>query len=150
MSEAGTIESLPGLVAFHHLGYATRDLAREREILEMLGYAAEGEQFTEPSLGVTGIFMAGAGPRIELLQKLPGSKVLDPWLDAGIKIFHTSYLVEDLDQAVTWARSRRAKVVEGPVLSRPLDGRLICFLMFPNRLMVELIEEDKSRERRGR
>ncbi len=134
------MKEMPGLVEFHHVGYATRDVDQERGVLELLGYSAEGEPFEEPGQGVEGMFMSGSGPRIELLQQLHGATVLEPWLKAGVKIFHMAYLVDDLSRAVQWARQRRAKLVTGPKPSRTFDDSLVSFLMFPNRLMVELIE----------
>jgi len=113
---------------------------RERAAFEMLGYRLEGEPFVDPIQGVAGAFMVGEGPRIELLENLPGSSTLSPWLDAGIKMYHLAYVVDDVDGAVSWARSRRAHVVAGPSPATGFGGRRICFVMFRTGQLLEFIE----------
>lgn len=125
---------------FHHLGYATTSVDRERALFEFLGYRIEGEPFADPVQGVAGCFLAGPGPRIELLESLPGAVTLTPWIDAGIKIYHLAYQVDDIEAAIEWARTQRAKVTVRPVPAVAFGGRLISFVMFRNGLMLEFIQ----------
>jgi methylmalonyl-CoA/ethylmalonyl-CoA epimerase len=124
---------------FHHVGYATASMGKERDLFAKLGYCQEGGAFTDPIQGVAGCFLTGPGPRIELLQNLPGSATLTPWLNMGIKMYHFAYLVADLERAIRWARGHGAKVTVAPVEAVAFDHRRISFVMFRNRMMLELI-----------
>lgn len=137
------LESLHGFTAgqeFHHVGYATASIERELPIFGLLGYSAEGEAFTDPTQGVRGLFLAGPGPRIELLESLSDSTTLAPWLANGVRMYHLAYTVPDIDAAVAWARSQRARVTVEPVAAVAFAGRRISFVMFRNGLLIEFIE----------
>lgn len=125
---------------FHHIGYATKSLVREREYFKQLGYLQEGEDFIDPKQGILGCFLKGPGPRIELLENLPGSDTLTPWLNTGIRMYHLAYQVEDLDEAIFWARSQRGRMTVAPVPAIAFNGRRICFFVFREGLMLEFIE----------
>lgn len=125
---------------FHHIGYATTSLLREREFFKNLGYAQEGFDFIDPQQGVLGCFLQGPGPRIELLENLPDSDTLSPWINTGVKMYHLAYQVEDLDKAIDWARSHRGKMTIAPVPAVAFEGRRICFFAFRQGPMLEFIE----------
>ena len=125
---------------FHHLGYATRSIARALRMHNSLGYRQESAGFEDPGQGVAGLFVIGAGPRIELLENLPGSDTLTPWIDAGIKVYHYAYETEDLIASLAAAREDRAKVIVEPVPAVAFNGRQIAFAMYRNGLLVEFIE----------
>jgi methylmalonyl-CoA/ethylmalonyl-CoA epimerase len=138
-------ESLPFSVPlsghiFHHIGYATKSLVREREFFKQLGYVPEGIEFSDPEQGVRGCFLEGPGPRIELLENLTGSDTLTPWLNTGTRMYHLAYQVEDLDKAVDWARRQRGRMAVAPVPAVAFNGRRICFFVFREGPMLEFIE----------
>lgn len=140
-----TPPSLPPGYEFHHVGYATGSLLAEREFFSFLGYRQEGEIFSDPAQGIAGCFMTGPGPRIELLENLPGTAVLTPWLNAGIKIYHFAYFVNgSLEEALSWALTRRAKVTVPPVAAVGFAGRRISFVTFRNGFMTEFIEKSAA------
>ncbi len=125
---------------FHHIGVACRSLAVEQRGWALLGYDVEGEAFTDPLQGVTGLFMTGPGPRMELLAPLPGSTTLTPFLDGGIKMYHHAYVVLDIETATDTLKARRAKIVSPPKPAVAFGGRLVTFLMLPTTMIVELIQ----------
>jgi methylmalonyl-CoA/ethylmalonyl-CoA epimerase len=125
---------------FHHIGYATTSIEREEATFGLLGYRSEGEAFTDPTQGIRGLFLTGPGPRIELLEGLPESSTLTPWLASGIRMYHLAYTVPDIGGAVSWARSQRARITVEPVPAVAFGGRRISFAMFRNGLLVEFIE----------
>lgn len=135
------LPSLPLGYEFHHIGCATASMERERNLFEFLGYKLEGESFIDPIQGIEGCFLTGPGPRIELLQNLPGKDTLTPWLNNGVKMYHFAYMVEDIMAALAWANSQRAIVVVQPVASIAFGGRRISFIMFRTELMIEFIEK---------
>lgn len=130
---------MPPGAAFHHLGYACADMAREQAFFSALGYRREGEAFSDPVQGVAGCFLTGAGPRVELLENLPGSATLKPWLDAGIRLYHFAYEVDDLDATLAWCRGQRGKVTVLPVPAVAFGGRRIAFVMFRHGPLLEFI-----------
>jgi methylmalonyl-CoA/ethylmalonyl-CoA epimerase len=131
---------LPSENIFHHIGYATRSLEREREFFKQLGYAQVGEEFSDPRQGVFGCFLEGPGPRLELLENLPKSETLTTWLNTGASMYHLAYEVEDLDETATWALNQRGKQVVAPVPAVAFNGRRICFFVFREGPMLEFIE----------
>jgi len=133
---------VPSGYKFHHIGYATDSIDRERKFLEILGYRIEGSIFADLRQGINGCFMIGSGPRIELLENSAGSNTLTPWIDAGIKMYHIAYWVNRIDEALDWARGQRARVVAPPVPAPAFNGRLIAFVIFRNGQMMEFIERD--------
>lgn len=132
---------LPNGYEFHHIGYATTSIVRERGLFEFLGYQLEGEPFCDFQQGVSGCFLSGPGPRIELLENLPDTDTLTPWINAGVKLYHFAYLVDSVSNAIDWARGRRAKVIVQPVPATAFGGRHISFVMFSNGLMLEFIQK---------
>ncbi len=124
---------------FHHLGVACRSLDAEQRSWAPLGYTPEGPDFEDPIQQVRGRFLVCGGPRVELLEPLPGSVVLDPWLDRGVKVYHTAYVVEDLPSTLEKLKAARARVVVAPVPAVAFGGRHIAFVVFPSLAMVELI-----------
>jgi methylmalonyl-CoA/ethylmalonyl-CoA epimerase len=125
---------------FHHIGVACLDLESETLRLAALGYAIEGEDFSDPIQGVRGRFLNGGGPRLELLSPLSEAGVLTPWLKGGVKLYHLAYLTTDLDGELARMRSAGAKAVVRPVPAVAFEKRRIAFLMMPNMLLTELIE----------
>jgi len=133
--------ALPQGYDFHHIGYATESIDRERRVFELLGYQVEGEPFVDALQGIAGCFVCGPGPRIELLENLPGADTLTPWINAGVKLYHFAYQVDDMADAIKWARTQRAKVIVQPVPATAFNGRHISFVMLRNGMMLEFIQK---------
>jgi methylmalonyl-CoA/ethylmalonyl-CoA epimerase len=125
---------------FHHLGVACRDLGEEAQTFAAIGYGPDGDGFVDERQGVRGRFLVGPGPRLELLVALPGSTVLDPWLDKGVKFFHQGFVVEELSEALEGLREGGGRVLSAPAPAVAFDGREIAFVMLRNLAMVELIQ----------
>lgn len=136
---------LPNGYTFHHVGYATMSIERECNLFRFLGYQPEGERFSDMAQGIAGCFMTGHGPRIELLENLPGAHTLTPWLDAGTRMYHLGYEVDDVTAAIDWARQQRAKLVVQPVPAVAFGGRRIAFVIFRHGLLLEFIERHPQR-----
>lgn len=133
-------ESLPAGSRFHHIGLACRDIDGEVDHLRALGYEPVGAAFRDPVQGVSGLFLEGLGPRIELLAPLEGSSVLEPWLAGRARMYHLAYEVDELEQAVEAVARSGARTLGAPVPAVAFDGRRTCFLMLRNLFLAELIE----------
>jgi methylmalonyl-CoA/ethylmalonyl-CoA epimerase len=130
-------------VWFHHLGIATKSLADEVLAYGSLGYEPEGSEFVDQRQGIRGQFLAGAGPRLELLEPLAGSETLTPLLTRGVKCYHHASEVSSIEASLESLSAAQARVIAPPVPAVAFDGRRIAFLMLPNRWMVELIEAER-------
>ncbi len=127
--------------SFHHIGVACRNLDSEARRFAALGYIQEGVDFTDPIQGVSGRFLIGGGPRLELLIPHSADGCLAPWLKTGAKLYHLAYVVSDFDGEITRLRNEGAKTVVQPVPAVAFEGRHITFLMLPNMMLVELIAD---------
>jgi methylmalonyl-CoA/ethylmalonyl-CoA epimerase len=127
-------------LVFHHIGVACRDLDAETAELVQLGYVAEGPDFHDPIQKVSGRFLVGNGPRLELLIAHPGASVLDPWLRNGTKLYHQAFETPALAKALEDFCGRRARVVVEPVPAVAFGGRRIAFVVLRTMMLVELIE----------
>jgi methylmalonyl-CoA/ethylmalonyl-CoA epimerase len=133
---------LPAGFEFHHVGYATNSVENEEASFRFLGYKTEGPVFTDQVQGVSGVFMTGPGPRVEILENLPGRLTLSPWLRSGSRFYHFAYWVDSLLHAVEWSRGNRAKLLAVPEPAPAFGGRRIAFVIFRGGLMLEFIERN--------
>ncbi len=127
---------------FHHIGVACDDLEREERTFLGLGYRREGEIFADPIQGIRGLFLTGAGPRMELVTPFDDQAgVLTGVLAQRLKMYHIAYLVPDLMQALKSLKEQRAKLVVNPSPAVAFNGRSVAFLVLPNRMLIEIIEK---------
>lgn len=128
---------------FHHLGVACADLDREADVFTRLGYVREGAPFEDERQGIRGQFMTGPGPRVELLQDLPGSRTVAGFVERGVRYYHQGFYVDDFDAEVEALKARRAKAL-GPAQPSAYFGARIVFLALSPHIIVELIERQSS------
>ena len=129
---------------FHHLGIACKSIKLERPAWELLSYSVEGDLFSDPLQGVTGQFMVGPGPRVELLEPLNESSSLLPFISAGIKIYHQAYEACNFEELISQFKKNGALCVSTPKPSAYFDNRLVTFFMFKNMALVELIQSETN------
>jgi methylmalonyl-CoA/ethylmalonyl-CoA epimerase len=126
-------------IEFHHVGVATDDINSEIDFFRSLGYEIEGDRFVDPLQGVTGCFMVGSGPRVELIQDMPGSKTVAGFVNGRAKIYHIAYLVDDLSVAHEIITKLRGVIVRDKLASTAFYGKSVMFVAFRNRVIVEFI-----------
>ena len=125
---------------FHHIGVAAQNIAKEVPSYQILGYKCEEEFFEDPQQGIRGLFLrADDAPTLEVLENLEGSHTLDSWLNRGQKFYHVAYCVEDIEAVLEALKKEHARVIS-PLKESTYFHKKICFLMLPNRQIVELIE----------
>lgn len=125
---------------FHHTGVACRNLDTEMAAWAILGYQLEGDVFEDPIQRVRGCFLVGAGPRLELLMPLDDESPVMPWLAKGVKFYHQAFETADIRRAIDGLKARRGKVVVPPTPAVAFQGREIAFMLFPNMMLIELIQ----------
>jgi len=129
---------------FHHIGIACKNIETETRHYALLNYHKEGDDFIDPNQGVTGRFLVGGGPRLELLSQIEGSSTLGPWLNSGIKMYHHAYLTNNMESAINKLVLQRARLVTPPTPAVAFNGNNICFLMLPTMSLIELIEMSRN------
>ena len=138
--DSGIAEIIAGL-KFHHIGVATESFEREIKAFSLLGYKVEGEPFEEPTQGMRGQFLvAPKQPRLELIENLPGSTMIDVFLKNKIKMYQIAYTVKDVVATTDALVQQRCRIISPPTKSVTF-GKMVSFLLLPNRMMIELIEE---------
>jgi len=110
--------------------------------MAQLSYRLEGPEFLDPIQGIRGQFLAGPGPRLELVCQVEKGGILQPWLDRGAKMYHLAFEVRDLGSELERLSLGGGRLVTGPVPAVAFGGRLIAFVMLPNLMLVELIQGD--------
>ena len=131
-------------MVFHHLGYATHSISGSIKMFLNMGYEVSGTTFMDRSQGIAGVFLTGGGPKIELLESLPDEETLKPWLRNGPRFYHMAYEVDNIKIAASFSKTYSGKIVSPPVSSVAFSGRQICFIMFRDNFLVELIEKRRS------
>jgi methylmalonyl-CoA/ethylmalonyl-CoA epimerase len=130
-------------VRFHHTGVACYRLEdEERWYTQYLGYQCEGEIFVDPLQGIRGRFLTSGESRIELVEALPESEVLAPWLRRGVTFYHLAFEVSDLEAAIGELDDGGARLVSPPTPAVAFAGRRVAFVMRPKLTLVELIESE--------
>ena len=130
-----------GEFSFHHIGVATKNMARELSAFRLLGYKKEDPYFEDENQGIGGQFLVAKNqPRLELLVNLPGSETLTPILSQGGKLYHFGYMVGNFDKAMEVFGRFGARVMSAPKQSIYF-GKRISFLMLKNMFLVELMEK---------
>jgi methylmalonyl-CoA/ethylmalonyl-CoA epimerase len=129
-------------LTFHHVGVACASIAREVSSYERLGYAREGPVYRDTGQKIEALFLAGAGPRLELVKPLGPDSPAATWIRRGARLYHLAYEADDLTAALEAMREKaRAKVLVEPVAAVAFEGRAIAFVMLPNLLLVELVSK---------
>jgi methylmalonyl-CoA/ethylmalonyl-CoA epimerase len=124
---------------FHHLGVACPSIGGARGAYEAMGYTLEGT-FTDHIQGVNGEFLAGFGPRIELLEDLPDRTTVGPWISRRLPtVYHYAWLVPEIGAAIDVVTRQGARAVSDPQPSAYFGGPIV-FAMVKGKVLIELIE----------
>jgi hypothetical protein len=130
-----------GELKLHHIGIATESILQEAGVFGLLGYSFEGSIFEDENQGIRGLFLSSPNQtRIELLENLEGHNTLDHWLKSRTKIYHFGYLVPDLELATAMFLQLGSKVLRN-ARDSVYFGAPIVFLLMPNSIVLELIQE---------
>lgn len=134
------LRSLLGAFEFHHIGVATEGIEKECSIYRTLGYEREGAPFNDNIQGIKGQFLISKnGPRLELLENLPGRTTLDKWNAGNIKNYHYAYKIKNFEASFSSLKNKRIRALTQPEFSTYFQSR-ICFFVLPNKFIIELIE----------
>ena len=129
---------LEGLV-FHHVGIACDRIESEVPHYELIGYRREGEIFEDSRQVIRGLFLKSGSMQIELIEPLRPESPVCTFLARGIQMYHQAFLSHNLRAVVRSLVDKGAVIVSHPKPAVAFGGRQVCFLLLPNRMLIELI-----------
>ncbi len=125
--------------SFHHLGVACPSIAGARGAYEAMGYQFEGS-FTDEIQGVSGEFLVGPGPRVELLEDLPDRTTVAPWISRRLPtVYHYAWLVPDIAVALDLVATAGGRALSEPQPSVYFAGPIV-FAMVKGKTLIELMQ----------
>lgn len=128
-------------IIFDHIGVATKEIEKELPLYLLLGYERSSKIFEDTQQGIRGLFITAKNqPQLELLENLPESHTLEQLLKENQKLYHLAYRVKNIEYVMKMFVRNRAKIIS-PLKRSTYFGKQICFLMLPNMMMIELIED---------
>jgi methylmalonyl-CoA/ethylmalonyl-CoA epimerase len=122
---------------FHHLGVATESIEHSLPGYLQLGYSVDSKKYEDNQLGVNCQFLVhDTAPRIELVEALSGSKVLEPWLRSGSRIYHVAFEVSVQLESIVLPKGR---LIVSPKEAVAFPGKRVMFHMSSERRLIEYI-----------
>jgi methylmalonyl-CoA/ethylmalonyl-CoA epimerase len=133
----------------HHLGYVLSDISAALPGFQRsLSASWDGQIFFDPHQRVRVTFLStrAGDAQIELIEPAGGhSPVLRFLSERGGGLHHVCYEIADLDGELSSFRERGALIVKRPRPAVAFQGRRIAWVLTPEKLLIELLEEKASR-----
>lgn len=126
---------------FHHIGVAVKDIVKTAFVYKEGGYFASDAIF-DPVQNVNICWLTKEGmPTVELLEPVDNSSPVCKILEKnGVIPYHTCYVVEDIDKAVTELRKQKYVLVSKPVEAVAIHNCKVAFLHHRQIGLIELVE----------
>ena len=126
-------------LVFHHIGIACERIEDEVKHYERIGYRSEGAIFEDSRQVIRGLFMKAGTMQIELIEPLSPESPVCTFLSRGIQMYHQAFVSHNLRAAVRTLVDKGSVIVSHPKPAVAFGGRQVCFLLLPNRMLIELI-----------
>lgn len=126
---------------FHHIGFATDNMADTKLFFIKLGYAC-GDEIIVPSQKVRVCFMNKIGhPQIELITSAGINSPVDNILKkCGPGPYHFCYSVQDINSAISSLKQEKFIILNKPENSNAIDNHCIIFAYKKSFGLIELVE----------
>jgi len=129
----------------HHVGFVVANIETAMPgFLRSLAADWDGQVFHDPLQKVKVAFLAtrAEDARIELIEPVgEDSPVLRFLQERGGGLHHVCYEVAGLEEQLAEFRSRGAVIAKRPKPAVAFGGRRIAWVITPEKLLVELLEE---------
>jgi methylmalonyl-CoA/ethylmalonyl-CoA epimerase len=129
---------------FHHVGFVVASIAIAAPGFAGMLQADWDEQvFHDPNQDVRVTFMKSrrsGDPLWELVEPADDRSPVHSFAVKGGGLHHVCYVVDNLEQALTGARSLGAIVTRQPMPAVAFGGRRIAWIYTRNRLLIEYLE----------
>jgi methylmalonyl-CoA/ethylmalonyl-CoA epimerase len=144
VQETTTAREPRAVPTLHHVGFVVGSIREEIEgFTASLGATWNGEIFDDPLQQVRVTFLQPAAPAeaaVELIEPTVDNSPVSRFLARGGGLHHLCYEVDDLENELKQARSRRGLVVKQPLPAVAFQGRRIAWVVTRNRLVIEYLE----------
>jgi len=126
---------------FHHIGVAVKDIDSTAPIYEQGGYKRSASIF-DPIQNVKICWLTKEDmPTVELLAPVDETSPVNKTLEKnGVTPYHTCYVVENIEEAVSQLRKQKYVMVSKPAEAVAFCGSRVCFLFNKNVGLIELVE----------
>ena len=128
---------------FHHVGIATADIEGSIRFYEELGYTSS-EIYNDPEQkAAIALLQRQNGPILELISPTDKASPVQGWVDRiRCGAYHICYVVDDLEEAMSFLKKTGSVLVYGPVPAIAFGLRRVVFLWGKTSGLVELLEQD--------
>ena len=126
----------------HHIGIASKSVARDAAFYGMLGYVAKGEPRDDPGAGIKVQFLSASGqPDLELVQNLDKEGPMTVHLQARRKIFHFAYETDDIEGDANRLIEEQGAIWLVPITeTNSPEISAWCYLACRNMMILELVQ----------
>lgn len=126
---------------FHHIGVAVKDIDATAAIYEEAGYNMSDIVF-DPIQNVDICWLTKEGaPIVELLAPVDETSPVNKTLEKnGVTPYHTCYVVDKIEDAVSQLRKQKYVMVSKPAEAVAFCGSRVCFVFNKNVGLIELVE----------
>jgi len=131
---------------FHHIGLAVKDLSMSaKHFRNLLGMVRISEVIFDPIQKVNVVFMAqqGTGLKHELIEPVGPDSPAYQWLKRGTSLYHLCYEVKYIENTIEKMKREGCLLIGKPVSANAFQGKRAAFVMTPENLILELVEEGK-------
>ena len=126
---------------FHHIGVVVKSIEQTASMYVAGGYSKSAITF-DPVQNVNICWLSKDGmPLVELLEPVDESSPVCKTLEKnGVAPYHTCYMVDDIDVAVSELRKMKYVMVSKPEEAVAIQNSRVCFLFNRNIGLIELVE----------
>jgi methylmalonyl-CoA/ethylmalonyl-CoA epimerase len=129
----------------HHIGYVVESIENAMPgFLRSLSARWDGQIFEDPHQKVRVAFLSTGSldAQIELVEPAANDSPISKFLQGrGGGLHHCCYEVENLDECISTMRRDGALLAKHPKPAVAFKGRLIAWLLTPEKLLVELLQK---------
>ena len=129
----------------HHIGYVVESIENALPgLLRSLGANWDGYIFEDPYQKVRAAFLSTdrLDAQIELIQPTADDSPVSKFLqERGGGLHHCCFEVQSLDESISTMRKEGALLAKRPRPAVAFGGRLIAWLLTPEKLLVELLQK---------
>jgi methylmalonyl-CoA/ethylmalonyl-CoA epimerase len=130
--------------SFHHIGFVVASIADSVHAFAAMLQADWDEQvFHDPNQCVRVTFLKNrrtGDPLWELVEPAGEKSPVQSLAAKGGGLHHVCYVVENLEQALSDARTLGALITRQPMPAVAFGGRRIAWIYTKNRLLIEYLE----------
>ncbi len=127
-------------LTLHHIGVATRNIEKEYNTFEKLGYKKCSGVFEDTVQKMKGLFIeCDNQPRLELIEWIGENNPVKSHVLKGNKFYHIAYETKNIKEDLKDFVENKCAEVIAPIMKATYFEK-ICFVAMPNMMIVELVQ----------